>query len=290
MHASLGVLIGRFQTIDLHAGFRDFIESVLEKHTRTAVFIGSNPAALSQRDPLDFLSRKKMLEEYYPNQLIIKQLDDHSEDKVWSNRVDTLIDGLTDDFQNIVIYGDEQAVGQRYFGRFLVKNWTPKMWIKTPPPAEIIGSRDFRAGIFYAAFFRKYPLVFATVDIGIFRKNRTEILLGRKHGESAFRFPGGFSDPSDASFEAAVLREAREECGEIKLENLTYRGSKQIVEWRYGASEDAVITHFFTADFVIGEARAADDLAEICWVSKADFDPTFLVAEHRELWNFLENK
>ncbi len=287
--ASLGAVVARFQSIDLHEGYRELLDFARSRHEKIVIFVGSSPAALSRRDPLDFFSRRSMIEEFYgANSFIINELEDCSEDSVWSKKLDSELEKLLAEGQKAVIYGDENELKNRYAGRheahfFRAKNWPPE-----PEKIAALGSRDFRTGLFYAAFHRKYPLVFATVDVAILRDFDRQVLLGRKPDELQFRFPGGFSDPVlDRTFEAAALREAREECGPVELENLKYLGSHEVVEWRYSKSEDAVITHFFRADFAGGDLRASDDLEEIRWFGLSDFDEKTMVAEHRPLLKML---
>ena len=57
----------------------------------------------------------------------------------------------------------------------------------------------------------RYPTSYTTVDIAIMDDERKSIWLGRKKGETLYRFIGGFSDPTTESLEADAKRETLEE-------------------------------------------------------------------------------
>jgi nicotinamide mononucleotide adenylyltransferase len=68
----VGVIVGRFQTHYLHEGHLDLISHVLENHSQVIIMLGISRKQNSKRNPLDFATRKLMIEndlklEYTPN-------------------------------------------------------------------------------------------------------------------------------------------------------------------------------------------------------------------------------
>jgi len=62
--ADVGVIIGRFQVAELHDGHHMIISSVLERHKKVLIFLGSTPDVLvTKQNPLDFLTRQQMIQE-----------------------------------------------------------------------------------------------------------------------------------------------------------------------------------------------------------------------------------
>lgn len=94
-----------------------------------------------------------------------------------------------------------------------------------------------------------------------------EVLLCSKGAiGDGWGFIGGFVDPKDASLEDAAKREVLEETG-LEIATPCYRGSHRIQDWRYRGREDQILTSFFTAKYLFGMPRAADDIVEVEWVS-----------------------
>jgi len=129
---------------------------------------------------------------------------------------------------------------------------------------KVFNSQDFRAGILYA-YHNQYAKVYPTVDIAVYRNERKELLLGKKPNSQKWRLIGGFVDPTDDNYEAAAIRELREEAGKVNVENLKYAMSAKIDDWRYRSEVDKIITNVFTCDYKSGELSPQDDICELGW-------------------------
>ena len=151
---------------------------------------------------------------------------------------------------------------------------------------QALDSPDFRRGVIYQ-INAEYPKVYATVDIVIFDQAEKNILLGRKPLEDKWRFPGGFSDPTDDCFETSAKREAHEEVGNIEFGPFSYIGSLKIDDWRYKKERHKIITNIFKTHYLWGAPKASDDLAEVKWFSIEELTKdysTVLVGEHIKIW------
>lgn len=96
---------------------------------------------------------------------------------------------------------------------------------------------------------------------------KDQILVGHKSTDGQHvRFPGGFVDPCDLSLEMAASRELTEEIGMIEVTPWSYCGSARVNDYRYRSSVDKICTVVFTAEYVFGALRAADDLDWCGWM------------------------
>lgn len=262
-----GVIIARFQTPYLHEGHKFLINEIRGRHNKIVIVLGVSPVKGSRRNPFDFYTREKLLKQFEP-ELVVLPLSDHPSDQVWSQQLDALLSS-TFSMEQFVLYGSRDSFIRYYSGQFPVQELPEKgeysaSSIRDENGDKVLNSVDFRLGINYA-YHSMYPKVYPTVDIAVLNEDHTQVLLGKKHLAAQWRFPGGFSDPEDESFEMAARRELSEECGAIEVQEMQFVGSAKINDWRYRKETDKIITSLFKTTLIYGKPRAADDLAELAW-------------------------
>jgi len=262
MKPSIGVIVGRFQVPTLHPGHIDLFNEVLKRHDNLVIVLGLSPVRATRANPLDFNSRKQMLEDHFRyigelNRISFKYVNDEAEDGAWSKNLDKVISGEIERLGNIpkkdvVLYGSRDSFIPHYCGQFSTKILEPRTVrqdvsgtaLRESISKNTQASADFRAGVVWAAYHR-FPTTFPTVDVAVFT-DPGQLLVGRKLNESKWRLPGGFADPNSPSFEHDAIREVREETGLI-LEKVEYIGSYQIDDWRYRSEVDKIKTLLFIA-------------------------------------------
>ena len=289
----IGIIIGRFQLHELHEAHKELIETVINNHDKTILFIGCTPAIGTRKNPLDFMTRKYMIEELY-NFSAILPLYDQKSDAVWSKQIDSKI-RETFPMGSVTIYGSRDSFIPYYIGQFQTKELEPESYvsateIRNKVAKSIMKSSDFRAGVIYSTY-NQYPITHPTVDIVIVKENG-DILLGRKPNEDKWRFIGGFVDPTDSSLEKAAKREVNEETG-LEVDDLKFICSMKVNDWRYnGIKERGIMTTFFEAKYIFGAPQPNDDICELKWFSIDSIknNKSLLVDEHLKLMEiYLKN-
>lgn len=291
-----GVIVARFQTPYLHEGHRYLIDEIRSKHNKVVVVLGVSPVKGSRRNPFDFYTREKLLKQYAP-ELVVLPLSDHPSDHAWSLQLDHLLLS-TFPMEIFMLYGSRGSFIPYYSGSQPVQA-LPELgdhsatMIRDENADKVLDSVDFRMGINYA-YHTTYPKVYATVDIAVINEATKEVLLGKKPNAAEWRFPGGFSDPEDESFEIAARRELSEECGDLEVQGMQYVGSARINDWRYKNETDKIISLFFKTKFVYGNPKASDDLAALSWFPLSELtamkDQQKIAPEHFVLIDLLLNK
>jgi bifunctional NMN adenylyltransferase/nudix hydrolase len=283
----LGIIIGRFQVLEINEMHKALIDEVSSNHERVLIFLGSSPAP-SSYNPIDFPFRWQMVSDAFENEIEVLEMPDLPDDRIWSQELDRRI--LEQKPEGVVtLYGTENNFIKRYSGSCQTKILEAQLEASDEiiEIESIENLRDFRAGLLYASM-RQYPTVYPTVDIAVFRNGYKEVLLAKKANETKYRFPGGFTDPDDGSYEEAILRELGEECGNIEIRDLIYLGSARLPDWRYVGSSDVVITHLYACELVDGEPQPDDDISEVQWVEITKLKLEHFVLEHRPLLGLLE--
>lgn len=269
----IGVIVGRFQLHDLHEAHKELIEQVIAKHKKVVLFLGVSRILGSTNNPLDFTARKKMIQNYYP-EINISPLPDHRYDDVWSKNLDSRIREIFP-IGSVLLYGGRDSFIPSYSGQFPTRELEQTIYvsgteIRKQVSEEIKGNPDWRAGAIYNSYNR-FPVSFQTVDIACFDSSGQKILLGKKPGERAYRFIGGFVDPGDSSLELAARREFREETGNnAEVSKMEYIGSFRVDDWRYKSGRDKIMTALFKCQMIFGRVEPSDDISELKWFQYSD--------------------
>ncbi len=291
----IGVVVGRFQVPDLHAGHRDLIDRA-NAHQKLLIAVGVAPGLLTQRDPLDFPTRQQMLLAAYPNATVIA-LADEPTDAGWTRTLDGLV-RLHYPLGEVVLYGGRDSFVDTYQGTF-----TTRLIDETPAASgtrereqvrdRALGDRAFRQGVIYAANNR-WPQTNLTVDVALVRRTQDaatgtdvqdgwEVLLGWKRGRPEhWRFPGGFVDPADDGTEAAARRELREETGLGVEGALRFLGNYRVRDWRE-APDVLFFTNFYLGQYNFGAPHPADDLDALAWHNLRDLPRLAFADDHARL-------
>jgi len=294
----LGILIGRFQIDELHDEHKKLFDEVISRHDKVLVFLGVPETLSTRKNPLDFVTRKFMLDELYGDKITaILPIRDRESDDDWSNELDYKIREIFK-VESVVLYGSRDSFIDHYTGKFDTLELLPERFISATEIRDKIKNivhkcKKFRSGIIYSVFNR-FPVVYSTVDVAIMNDDYTRILLGRKRNKKTYCFIGGFVDPTDTNLTHAVRRETHEETG-LEICDEQYICSCKIDDWRYrGEEECSIMTHFHTAKVFFGSEKANDDIEEVKWFYMNDLKKETISYQHHVLYDalikYLDNK
>lgn len=284
----VGVLVGRFQVPELHAGHRDVLDFVSERHDKKVLFLGNNATKISTTEnPLDFQARRQMIAAEYPEYEIL-YIEDMWSDVWWSKKLDEQIANVVAPGQTVMLYGSRDSFLSHYHGRHPTQELEAEHKVSgTEIRNEVRRNRpknspEWRAGVVWGAHAR-FPTTYTTVDIAIFDETEEHLLLVRKPFEDKWRLPGGFAEPHSESFEADARREAEEETN-LSITDPVYVRSFKIDDWRYRDERDKIKTLLFKAKRQFGTVKPDDDVAYAEWfkVDKIDLDRD-IMPNHRPL-------
>jgi bifunctional NMN adenylyltransferase/nudix hydrolase len=288
----LGVIIGRFQSHDLHSGHKHLINYSHNENDHTLILIGVSEFQYTEKNPLSYENRKWMISSYFneltdfpPSRFTIDFINDNPCDFQWSKNVDDKISSISHmtyythhRFGEITMYCSRDGFNSSYHGKYKVKEINPyeefhqiTREFYTPCSSDYRkkityeNSREFRAGVVFSTQqLAKYPKVYYIVDAAITREN--EVLLCRKYNSDKWMFIGGFYDPRyDKSPENAIIREVHEETGLI-VKNPKHIATMPVLDWRIKCENEGCITSFYSfklTDNQIGIAN--DDIEEVKW-------------------------
>lgn len=295
----IGVIIGRFQTPRLTDGHRHMIDTVLSENDMIVVMIGSTGLPRDTRNPLTFKEREHVLRQYYPSDKIygILEIFDRPEDEMWSLDVDTLLSKINHDKSEFRLYSGRDGFSKYYSGKYEV---VEVLELKGKSATEIrseyvseentVADERFAKGVI-TALSQQFPVAYSTVGCLVVNPETDEILFGRKSGETKYRLPGGFVDPSDNSIVDAAIRELSEEVKGISCaEEVLFLANFKVDDWRYRKSESKIFTNLFLFEYTGGMPVADDDLVELIWVNANELDSVDLVESHRHMLNSIRER
>ena len=289
---SVGVIVARFQVAELTEGHKEILDYVLSKgHNLSIIVLGVAPTKATKNNPLDFDSRRRMIEEEYPGKFMITYQKDEPDDNEWSENLDFRIEEIAGSNREVVLYGSRDSFGKYYHGKFKFEEYKQRLFCSGTEQRALAGkqvrsSKDWRMGCLYATQNR-YPTAYPTVDCAIFEDDSlTKIYLAKKKHDKKYRFVGGFVDPSDNGLEEAAIREAEEETG-MKTSVYSYVASRRIDDWRYRAEEDKIISSLFILLKEQGKPVPSDDIDELYLLEFEKLKAEDLISEHQELFKLL---
>lgn len=289
----IGVIVARFQVPELHSAHRKLLDTVTGYHKKVIVFLGIPPTdSLTKTNPLDFASRKAMIQKDYPHVNIIP-LRDQRTNGLWSHILDQKIKEPYRS-SSALLYGGRESFIPYYEGKHTTVELVSTSYdmsgtqIRDEVAKEVIDSVDFRKGVTYASYVG-YPAVYPCVDIVSYKESDNTILLGKKEGEKQYRFIGGHVDLTDESLESAAMREYSEETRGAAIADLKYVGSAKIDDWRHDNVNSGIISTLFVGKHLWGKAEASDDIIACDWFDmdkliEGDKYKSQIVPEHIEMF------
>jgi bifunctional NMN adenylyltransferase/nudix hydrolase len=296
----IGALVGRFQVHELHEAHKYLIDQVAENHKKVILFLGVPKVVGTKKNPLDFDTRKRMIQHHYPD-IVILALPDFGDDRRWSSELDKRVKEVYP-IGEVLLYGGRDSFIPYYksggghfdckeleeYGTFVSGTEVRKMVSE-----QVKDSADFRSGVIYQSY-NQYPKVHPCIDVAILDESEEKVLLAKRPFEDGWRFIGGFSKPTDVSYEHTVRRKISEDAGHnLSVNHPRYIGSCQIPDWRYQSEEDKILSILFITKKQFGRIDPSDDVSELKWwdISELEKDEKIITKEHKILLDmFLKNK
>jgi len=301
---SIGALVGRFQVHELHDAHHYLIKQVVDNQKKVILFLGVTKTSSTKKNPLDFETRKRMIQKHYP-EVTILALPDFGDDKRWAQEMDKRIREVYP-IGDVLMYGGRDSFIPYYKkggGQFDCKELDQYTFesgteVRKMVSEQVKDSSDFRAGVIYQSY-NQYPKVHPCVDIAPFNEDGTKVLLAKKPFEDGWRFIGGFAHPKDSSYEVTAKRKFMDEAGPAEIGDIKYITSLRVDDWRYRSEEDKITTILFKCKFMFGRIEPSQEISELRWFDLKWIRDTWydmkdnhitgigMVQEHQELMKSL---
>jgi nicotinamide mononucleotide adenylyltransferase/8-oxo-dGTP pyrophosphatase MutT (NUDIX family) len=324
----IGVICGRFQVDELHDGHQKLINQVVQDNDMVMFVLGTTYK--SKKDPLDFETRKEMIDYHFISNKylrpIIVQLRDHKHDDIWVENLDSLVneaskihitamkkylnatnqEACSDDFE-ITMYGGRDSFLETYTkhnGQYDCEYVETVVCSATEIRENIktVPNVDFRRGVIYGQN-QLFPACYSVVDIIVekYVDGELYILLGQKPidtKKNLWVFPGGFIDKGDGSARNAAQRELKEETHlDVSSKILKIFDNVEIPDYRYEKTENSLFSTIFTVeisdswqDYVIQNKAEAGD--DLCDVKWVHHSEVenHLSHLHHVIWNIYKEQ
>lgn len=282
----IGIIIGRFQTSKLHDGHSELIKQIKNKHPIVAIFLGISPLIHSKKNPLDFESRRQMINDAYP-WIHVHSIPDNPLDTEWIKNLNFKI---TTTFPNksIRLYGGRDSFLNVYnldnplFSSTILESgiyYSSSNVREEVRNYNLERNESFRNGVINA-IQNQFSRIDVCIDVAIYN-SKDEYLLAKKIPQDGdqYRFIGGFIDSKDTSPEDAVIREVKEETG-VEVGLIELLQPHFINDWRYKNQSERLLSLFYKAQYESGQPQPNDDIDLLEWIHKDDLYNK-LISEHK---------
>jgi bifunctional NMN adenylyltransferase/nudix hydrolase len=289
----IGVFVGRLQVHELHEGHHYVIKQVVENHKKTIIFLGVPKFIGTKKNPLDFDTRKKMVQTHYPEAVIVA-LPDQRDNTKWAKELDKRIREVYA-HGDVLLYGSRDSFIPYYVnngGKFQTKELEPLGTftgtdVRRLISEEVKNSIDFRSGVIYHSY-NLYPRVIPSIDLAPLSQDDKKVLLCKKYEEDKFRFIGGFVHVTDEHGEHSCRRIFNKKTGgNCEVGGFKHICSLKINDWRYRGEEDVIMTNFYRCKYMFGPISPSDDISELKWTELELFNEKWIqdniIEEHQPL-------
>lgn len=109
----VGVIVCRMQVPYLTESHKSVIETVLLRHSKVIIFLGTTQDLIDEKNPFPFLFRKEMLYKTIPNlklnDVTILPLPDNKDNQAWVNNLDEMIKAFLNFEEEAILYGGRDS-------------------------------------------------------------------------------------------------------------------------------------------------------------------------------------
>lgn len=106
----VGVIVCRMQVPYLTDSHKAIINTVIQRHPRVVICLGTTNKPIDEKNPYPFLFRKSMIEQTFQNENItIVPLADNPDNKKWVDVLDTMIGAFLNKDEEAVLYGGRDS-------------------------------------------------------------------------------------------------------------------------------------------------------------------------------------
>jgi bifunctional NMN adenylyltransferase/nudix hydrolase len=290
MQNTLGVVVGRFQLPELHDGHKFLIDYVAGRNSRVLVVCGNNDVRPHTANPYPPAIQEHVVRHSYPDVSVSHIPDSKVSPAAWSQQLDSIVREAAGGM-DVTLYGSRDSFLPLYSGEYETEEVvTEGVYSATSIRAElgnqILDDPIFRMG-WLAAISQQYAVTDPTVDVCIVDDTFSNVLFGRRGEGAPLRFIGGFTDPTDESYEVAVKRERSEEVLKIKTGEPIYIGSHRVNDSRYKHTKYGIMTAFFAMKYISGEPVGGDDMPIVEWAPLLPETKALVDGTHQKLFDML---
>jgi len=285
---TIGVVVARLQVDDIHEGHHYIIKQVSENHGKIIIFLGVPEFVGNLENPLDFNTRKLMVQKDYPN-AVIMSLPDQETNTRWASELDRRIREVFPESQgDVLMYGSRDSFIPSYKiggGSF---ESTELKQLGTYTGTDIrkkisevsIATRDFRYGCIYTAY-NTPPRIMPAVYI-VPQKNG-KVLLAKKFFDTKYRFIGAIVKENKNTLESIGKSILSDKIGLMETDEFKYLFSSNMNDWRVRSSRDSIMATVFETKLLYGHPQPYNGYEEVKEFEMKDLKKEIMIDSHQPL-------